>query len=423
MNNFLKSSTLIKNKDIWLIGQSTSVHILGSIITLVFTVICTRLLSTNEFGEIRYAMILLPIFMSFGLPGADGVILKYAYLKESVFLFPIYFIRMVGAGIGSILLCLWIEFFAGDQFGWTSALWAVVLLLPFYDIATGYKNFLIGRGLKKVALNLNFLVKVCSLLSVIALIFFVYFGVFPRGFLFPGYLICLIIPTTFIFFLVARSQRYSFYQNFSFRKFLSQSSLASLAGLISVFSVSLDKIYLGHYFGSSELAIYSILLMFPQEFSRLTDTFVPLYYDRFFYNKKKINLYLWASRLMPVIFFLFLVYGVTFYFLSPIVFGESYYYSLGDIILSLVFLCTCVGEYFSFHRVFAKYSLVWYLLFLIFGMMILYLFLIFLTPIYGSMGVLVAVILKQFLMTFILCFGVFDRIVLHRWVIGMSNPK
>lgn len=395
----------LKNRHVGILGRSVIVHVLSSLTAIIFVIFCSRSLPVSEYGDIRYAITLLAVFMAFGLPWTDSIILKCAYLKEPVFLFPIYFMRMAGAGIGSIFLYLWISFLAGGEVGWTPALLAVLLLLPFYDIGTGYKNFLIGRGLKKNALNLFFFAKMASFLSIICLISLIYIQYLPKNFLFPGYLICLILPTTFMFFLVARSQRVSFCRHFSFKKFLSHSSLSSFTGLISVFSVSLDKIYLGHNFGTSELALYSILLMFPQELARLTDTFVPLYYDRFFYSKDKVNLQFWVVRLLPIIFLLCLVYGVLFYYLSPTVFGKSYHYTEVSIFLSVVFLCTCVGEYFSFHRVFAQYSLLWYLIFLVFGVIILYLLLTLLAPIYGVMGVLGAVILKQLLMTTVSCVG------------------
>src|SRR5690606_20312399 len=102
----------------------------------------------------------------------------------------------------------------------------------------------------------------------------------PPVWLYAAWLIAVSLPPLFAYQVVARPQRRKEVRD-TLSMLLPAASI-TLGGLLGTLSFSLDKILVHDRFGSSALAYYSVLVMFPQEFARIFDSSVSLYHKSIF---------------------------------------------------------------------------------------------------------------------------------------------
>ncbi|MFA6279880.1 MAG: hypothetical protein WC612_03690 [Bdellovibrionales bacterium] len=347
-----------------LVLSNAFAHGLNILVSLAFTIVTARLMTVYDFGELRTAMLILPLVMVFSLPGYDRTILRNSHMNKAIGLLRIFTLRFCFALLGSCLILAGILIFKEClSVSLRFFLLVMVILLPFFETGTGYRNYLIGMRLRDVALNLLLRTRLLSLL-----LLFVFFGlIYGMGLapiaLFPAYLLALIIPTLIAFFPVAlREKRLRGDKNKNLRaSWLSEEARQNLfsaigmtlAGLAYTAAFSIDKLWLRHELGAAALASYSILVMVPQEGSRLFDAMIPLFYRTLFFTKDKKNKgrSLAAFAIVP---FVAVAYVVSFYYLSPLIFGVAYHYDFISVALSGLLLCGISFEFFCSHNLFAK---------------------------------------------------------------------
>ena len=76
-----------------LVSMSVVSHVLNSLLALSFFYFGARLLSPEQFGELRTAMVILPLVMSFTLSGYDNIILRNTLIGISMPLLKIFYLR------------------------------------------------------------------------------------------------------------------------------------------------------------------------------------------------------------------------------------------------------------------------------------------------------------------------------------------
>lgn len=347
-------------RNFWLIIKNGFAHGLHVIVSLGFAIAGTHLLSLDDYGELRTAIIILPLLMAVSLPGYDSVLLRNSNLNKPVHLLRIFFCRFTFALTGSAVLLGGLYFYQ-DQLSVSLLffLLSIAILLPFFETGTGYRNYLIGTRLRDKALSL---VTQSRLIS-IALLFIFFSGIFwldiTRLAILPAYMLALIIPVFFFFFSVALRQRFSRAGTksknlswFQSEKLNLHAALATtLAGVIYTLAFSFDKLWVRYELGAAALASYAVLVMVPQEISRLFDAMIPLFYRSLFFgkdNKEKKNISLYAF-FIPLIS---VCYVISFYFLSPFIFGQNYSYPFLTVILSGFLMCGFSFEFYCSHKVF-----------------------------------------------------------------------
>jgi hypothetical protein len=350
-----KETTARRVTNLRVVAKNAISHGLLIAIALVFTIGGTHLLPAEEYGELRYAMTLLPLFMAFSLPDYDRIILRNAHLRKRVPLLEMFYVRAAAGLLGSVLIlgvvCALKEQINPVQY--FVLLW-IGLLLPLFETGTGYRTYLIGTGLRDAGLNRVIQARLLTLILLGASLFLIYaFGV-NRVWIFPAYLLSLIVPTLLIFFSVALRQRARPTRPLSSiaRLDVRAAAVATCAGMIYTLAFSLDKLLVRQYQGSSALAMYAILIMGPQELSKLFDATLPLFYRKLFFAKKTLELHKqWIAGLLVLA--ATLAYIVIFYRLSGFVFGARYRYPLHSVILSGIMIGSASFEYLNTHRVFA----------------------------------------------------------------------
>ncbi len=347
-----------------LVFKNGFAHGLNALISLLFVIGGARCLSQDDYGELRTAMTLLPLLMAFSLSGYDSIILRNSHMNRAIGLLRIFTLRFIFALFGSCLLLAGLLIFE-DRLSASLRffLFVMVVLLPFFETGTGYRNYLIGMRLRDVSLNLLLRTRLFSLLLLIVFWGFIYGMKLAPIALFPAYLLALIIPTLIVFFPVALRERNACtnknknlkdsWLSEATRRTLYSALSMTLAGLAYTAAFSVDKLWLRHEVGAAALASYSLLIMVPQEGSRLFDAMIPLFYRTLFFTKgqkdKKRSFY--AFALVPLVA---LVYVIAFYYLSPSIFGEAYRYDFLSVALSGLLLCGISFEFFCSHNVFAK---------------------------------------------------------------------
>ncbi|MDE3059507.1 MAG: hypothetical protein KGJ06_00665 [Pseudomonadota bacterium] len=338
-------------KHLRLIVRNTVAHGLNIAVGLAFAIAGARLLPVGEYGDLRYAMTLLPLFMAFSLPGYDSIILRSASLRRRVPLLEIFYVRAGGALLGTMLMIGGVILFRESinpvlRF----FLLSIAVLLPFFETGTGYRNYLIGVHLREAGLTRVILARLMSLLMIGVFFLLIYACDLPRRYLLPAYLLAMILPTLIMFFAIALRQH-------KMPRRLAQLQMpgalaATLAGLVYTLAFSLDKLMVRQQLGAAELALYGILVMTPQELSKLFDATVPLFYRTLFYSRQAFDLrrtYKAWLALLP----LSAAYVICFHALSAFVFGAAYHYAWWPVIVSGILIASQSFEYLNTHRIFA----------------------------------------------------------------------
>jgi O-antigen/teichoic acid export membrane protein len=378
-----------------LVIHAGSTYAASTLIGLVFSVLCTHLMGAGEFGDLRYVMTWLPIFMTMTLPGYDSVILRETNFGRFIPLLKILFVRIAGGVLGSLILfCI----FSLQHTNYSQDVWffliCAIVTLPFFETATGYKNYLISTHLKKFGLTLLLRNRVITFaLLLLAGISIYYFKLSPR-LLFPAYLIAMIIPPMLTGFDIFLRQQ----KSVRFAKFgqlhIFSAIQTSFAGLIGTFAFSLDKLMLHHYLGGKVLAWYSILVMFPVEIAKLIDSLYPIFYKKLFLDKSKLLLKT-AISILAFSFVLIAVYSTVFYLISPIVFGGYYRYNFGIVLFAASLMLSGAFEFYFVQRLFASHGGSILLTYSIISIIVCFSLYTYVLPGGGVFGLILAIALRQ----------------------------
>lgn len=342
-------------RNIRLVIKNTVGHSLAIVISLVFSIAGARWLSAADFGELRYIITLLPLFVSFSLPSYDLVILRNTCESRHVSLRKIFSVRFMCALLGTIII-LGAAYVFRHKTSETLSFFLIVsaILLPLYETGTGFRNYLIGTRLQKLGLDLTIFSRIASLIGLAVLFFLIYYFKLNRLYVFPAYLFAMIVPTLLTFFVVVKSQEKRTLKE-TINADIKSAISATLAGVVYLLVFSLDKIIVRHDLGAEQLAGYAILIMAPQELSKLFDATVPLFYRKLFFGKQKFEM----NRLLKL-FLLFpfaaLIYSAIFYEMSDVVFGDQYKFTFTSVAISSVMIASLSFEYLNNHRIFVAYG-------------------------------------------------------------------
>ena len=401
-----------------LLVKNFSAQGLNTLLGLVFTIAGARLMSLADYGELRYMMTLLPLLMACTLPGFDSIILRKANLREQVPLRNIFYIRLVTGCVGALSVSVALYFFSPALSASLKFLLLITaLLLPFFETATGYKNYLIGIGLRNQSLNLVFFSRLTSMLLFLLLGLLIYSHYLSPLWIYPSYLLAIILPTIWTFSLIARKIRHA--ENFfpiKWHALILPAAVSTIASLTYTYAYSMDKLWIRNLSGAQALAIYSILVMVPQELAKLCDTSFPLYYKRLFFDrnteKRKIHIGRAFFSLLTAIVVL-LLYANTFKFFSPWIFGEKYSYPFYLCLLSGMLIFGQAFEYFNSHKIFAHHGSRGQFIYTLLNLALCSIFIPIGIKLGGLSGLLLALLFKQLLLPIFYYSGVSITSKLH----------
>ena len=128
----------------------------------------------------------------------------------------------------------------------------------------------------------------------------------------------------------------------------------------------------------------------------MIDAVYPIYYQRLFLQKKKVN---WASTRFMLGFgaIVIVFYAVLFTALSPFVFGVFYKYDFYLVVLASLLIPSGALEYYTLQKIFALYGEKLLLVYSALSVFISYTMYFFVLPEGGIRGILYMLVLRQFL--------------------------
>ncbi len=338
-----------------LLGNGVA-QIIGTLFALVFTLLATRTLSVSDYGELRYVLTLLPLIMVLSLPGYDSLILRQASAKRPIPLHHIFSFRCLASLTGSLLI-LGAVHLAGSAISDTLRYFLIVAacFLPLFETASGYRNFLLGRGLAKQGTRLLLRARVVSFSLFLILSLLIYLNRADPLLIFPAWLMATVtggLSSHIALVLCRRNGRLVWRRQHGSLTPTAALSV-TLAGLAYTAAYSLDKLWIRHELGPESLALYSLLIMIPQEIAKIGDTSVHLYYRRLFFSPIPHARWL-PYALLGLMIVLMLGFVIGFSWLSPYVFGTAYSYSWPQVALAALLMPGLWLESFASHTVLAR---------------------------------------------------------------------
>ncbi|QUM79391.1 hypothetical protein HWV01_03255 [Moritella sp. 5] len=379
------------------------INILTSIcsvsISLGFTLFCSRFYSIEEFGDLRYVMTLIPLVVIASLPGFDSVVLKAGFDKSRIKLVDIVKVKFTSSAfICAVIYCL-IEYGYGGDKQYFIVLQYVLLLIPLYELFSSYKNYLIGRGFSRQAASAYFTSKIASVLLFYILLLVVFLFDLEYIYVIPSFLISLIVPQTVIYFRILRLKIFLLdWKSVPSRTLLLSGASSTVAGAFTTLAFSIDKLMVFQFMGAQYLALYSILIMVPQEIAKLIDSFIPYIYKSL--EKYKID------KLDKRVVFIFLsicmfipVYIFTFSNLSGFVFGKEFVYGYVDISLSTILIMTQSVEFYFTQKIYLNRGAKLFIYHSLVNNVITFSLMYLLGGLFGISGYLSALVIKNVLLS------------------------
>jgi len=326
---------------------------LGAAIAFSFTFISVKILEPSVYGDMRYVMAILPLFMIGTLPTYDSIILRNTSKKIKTSLYPTSLVRFVGGGVVSLTILIslpYLELSSDVLF----FLIVVAIFLPFFDTSTGFKNYLIGARLKKQAIYLYARNRLISLLLLCLFSSLIIFINLDERLILPSYLLAIIIPSFVVFFIVAKKQNKIFIRKkLKTKLYLKSAFLTTVGGGLGTLSFSLDKLLIHQSLGAEKLALYAILTMVPLELANLVDSIFPIFYRKLILSDNKIKN---ENKIISIFIILLLLsfYSVISLFLYPFVFDSFYTFDIILLFVSSLLIISGSYEYYFIHKIYAR---------------------------------------------------------------------
>jgi hypothetical protein len=342
-------------KNLGFIFRNTIGQVIGTVSALIFTVLAARLLTISDYGELRYVLALLPLAMTITLPGFDSIILRFSGLGVRVPLVRILIVRILAGCIGSVIILFALIVYSGHISNTLFFLLIVTLLaLPFFETATGYRNYLLGQGLTRLGNSLLLQARLGALFLFILFVILINCLDINSLWIYPAWMASVIFSTLSSSLRVLLKLRKN---NFQWRRFngrmpVREAFASTLAGLIYTLAFSLDKLGIYSEFGPEQLAFYTLLIMVPQEMAKLVDSNINLFHRTLFFSKKQVI----PSRIKSIAVISIIIlatYVVAFHQFSAIIFGALYQYPFSIIAFSTLLFFGQSLEYYVIHRTLA----------------------------------------------------------------------
>lgn len=354
--NFKLSNSIIINRALSIFWQ------------FAFTLILVNSLTPSTFGDYRYILIWLSVFILFNLPGLDSYVTRKYWNKIKVDPLSILLCKIL---FSYLLVFLTILFFYDIVVRKSPYVILLLFLLPFIDTSLFIKNIYYSLGRASISEKFLLRYNASKIISgVISLAFLLYLHINIYLFIFLYFFGICIYPL----YVLQKKYKFRLQSKSYYINIYSNGFILTLSSALSLFSLSFDKYFASHYFSSDLLAKYSILILLPFELARLIDSILPTLYKKFnfFFNFK----FILALFLISAVFCLFFSYS--FFYLSPIIFGDFYSYDLMSVILASILIPSLSFEYFTIHNIILRLRSIFLLFYhLLAGVLISLLFFIY----------------------------------------------
>ncbi|EHP84181.1 lipopolysaccharide biosynthesis protein [Methanotorris formicicus] len=313
----------------WLsVGQFFST-LKGFILSIVFA----NFLSKEVFGEYSFIMAVLGIAGIFALPGM-GIAVVQAVAKgyEGTYFKALKEV-FKWSWLGSLfLLCFSIyEYFFG-KFDLCLIFLILSSLFPFYSISGFYPNFFNGKK------RFDILVKLSSFFNIISTILIIMMVLFTKSAFWiaiTSILIQILVNCYFSIFYVKK-----FIENYGVDKNdIEFGKKISYSRAFGGFAGKVDELIISYFLGFSDLAIFKIVTLIPDQFKIFMKLLNPMILPKMVssnISKKDLKTYFW--KFFIVLVFLIAIYVLTAPFIFKIFYPKYYKYLWLSILYHLSFI-------------------------------------------------------------------------------------
>ncbi len=373
----------------WILSEKVVFSLVGILSMLAFA----NFLDKESFGIYQYVITVFSILLLTTLPGMNSAVnISTAKGYEGIYLKALR--EKIKWGLLGTLFSfsLGMYYFFQGNFLLGSSFIAFSFFIPFFESLKLYGHYLLGKKEFKVFSKNNIKIKTTSVIILVITIFFtdnLYF-----------ILISYILPTIIFNFYYSFKYYYKFKLNKKFdSSFISLGKHLSLIGVFSNFVTHADKLLIFHFLGAKETAIYTFIAMplikIKDPFAALINVIsLPKISTKSIGELKKI-----LPQKILTTTILLLVVVIIYILTAPFLFKhflpayQDYVLFSQILMISLLFLPK-IFFYLSLTANHKKKEL--YIISLSISMLKIILFLL-LIPRLGIMGIIVSLILSEFL--------------------------
>ena len=306
--------------------------------SFVMSILLTRYLSLENYGEYKLLLSYMGVFALFSLPEASQILIKYVPRGHDNALKTLLNQRVKFSLMASLTLCCYCGylFFVGET--WISY-FIIALFLPFYYAFNLFQPYLIAKQNFKL---LNQLFVLRSLIQLLA----VYIGLlFAQNVMIV--LVCFLasfsLSNVLFYFLIRKKYfkeiskiRSDERVNKFFRK---HALLLSLVGVLPIVMENLDKILIANHIDLKSVAVFSIGILIGKSVNSFFKPFISTLSAKLVFNtinKRQYLLIMFFGTLFGVITSFILIPKTIIYF-----YGDQY----GDSIIFSQILISSLGIY------------------------------------------------------------------------------
>lgn len=377
----------------WLtLGQGVS-----SLSTLALAVAFANLVPPETYGTYKYLLSIAGVFAIFTLPGMNTALARAVAQGHEGLIHSVTRSRVMHSFLGSIVALLGSGYyFLNANLELSLALLIIAATLPVFDTANGYLSYLLGKRRFDLQTTYHLLTQVISIGMLVFTIFFTHNIVL----ILLAYFVPLTLIRGFLYFRIARTiskdeAEEVIQETRTYGKHLTAMQI------LGVISGNIDKILLWKFFGPAQLAVYAFAIAIPEQIKGPLKGIGELAFPKFAAQTpeqirsalpalfRKLGLY--ALGLLGI--------SVIYILAAPYIFALLFPQYMESILYSQVFALSLVTGASSIALAILsaqKKTTVQYVITTVQPLITVTL-LLFLVPLYGVMGAIVALVVSRFI--------------------------
>jgi len=372
-------------------------QIVSSLSTLALAIAFANLVPPETYGTYKYLLSIAGVFAIFTLPGMNTALARAVAQGHEGLIHSVTRSRVMHSFLGSIVALAGSSYyFLNDNLELSLALLIIAATLPVFDTANGYLSYLLGKRRFDLQTTYHLLTQVISIGMLVFTIFFTHNIVL----ILLAYFVPLTLIRGFLYFRIARTiskdeAEEVIQETRTYGKHLTAMQI------LGVISGNIDKILLWKFFGPAQLAVYAFAIAIPEQIKGPLKGIGELAFPKFAAQTpeqirsalpalfRKLGLY--ALGLLGI--------SVIYILTAPYIFALLFPQYMESILYSQVFALSLVTGASSIALAILsaqKKTTVQYVITTVQPLITVAL-LLFLVPLYGVMGAIVALVVSRFI--------------------------
>ncbi len=309
------------NRSRWLsLSSLTGAHIITVLLGLVSSALWARNVDPEVFGQYNVVQSLMGIVGVFCLAGLGESLSISAAKRYDGNLSKILRIRLVGSLVAGLALVGVGLYYQSMQPGLAAGIFLAAILFPLYKLREFWPSWINARG----KLNLLAVLRItASVLTVATLAVLIFAKQTSLTALLAGTMIAASLLSLGVVLYMFRSRENRVVD----KKTIKYGYHTTAATLFSTLIIT-DKIIINHHLSATDVAVYSIAMIFPVQITALYSIFNSLLMPNLYKANSVKDAWKYLKPKMALLFILFCFTGIAGFILMPIVipmiFSERY---------------------------------------------------------------------------------------------------